>query len=436
MSRGYRSYALGLASAVYMVNLLDRFVMGLLLEPIRIDLHLSDTQLGLLTGLAFGVFYALAGVPIARLADRGNRVTITSVALAAWSATVMASLFVTSFAQLAVARVAAAVGEAGCKPPTYSLVGDYFPEPAARTRAMAVYWMGAPLATLLSFIWGGWLSEHYGWRITLFCLGVPGIFLAVLVKLTLHEPRQPCAGAGPARVSTLPPATLTEVFSALWRRRTCRRLVIALVLFFTMAFGLSPWNTVLLMRVHGIPASELGVKMGLIVGVGGLIGVLFGGYVATRWFGESARQQMRMCAISIAVSLPCYLTFLLASDDTLALAMLLPTMLVFNIFVAPTYALLQRLVPDEVRASTMAVVMLAYNLIGMGLGPQVVGLLSDLMTPVLGVQALRYAMVFVMLIAGGSVYFFWRSADTIEVDLVAVDVERERRRTLALRGHA
>src|SRR5258708_3803765 len=187
--RGYRWYVLGILTLVYTLNYVDQGLMGLLLQPIKDDLHLSDTRLGFITGIAFALFYATLGLPIARWADRGNRVTITSIAIGLWGATVMLSLFVTTFFQLVFARVAAAVGESGCMPPTYSLVGDYFPAAAERTRAMSIYWLGSPVAVLVSFIVGGQLNEIYGWRTTFFLGGAPALLVAGLVKMTIREPR-------------------------------------------------------------------------------------------------------------------------------------------------------------------------------------------------------------------------------------------------------
>src|SRR6266853_1651165 len=187
-SKAYRRYVLGTLMLVYTLNCLDRGAVVLLLQPIKDDLGLTDGQLGFLTGIAFGLFYATLGLPIARWADRGNRVTITSAAIGLWGATVMLSLFVANFFQLVLARVAAAVGESGAMPPTYSLVGDYFPEPAERTRAMAIYWLAGPLAMLISFIAGGRLNELYGWRVAFFVMGVPGLIVAALVAMTISEP--------------------------------------------------------------------------------------------------------------------------------------------------------------------------------------------------------------------------------------------------------
>jgi MFS family permease len=165
-SDAYKRYVLGTLTLVYTLNYLDRGLIILLLQPIKEDLHISDTQLGFVTGIAFALFYATLGLPIARCADRGNRVTITSIAIGLWGGTVMLCLFVTNFVHLVFARIAAAIGESGCMPPTYSLVGDYFPAPAERTRAMATYWLASPVALLISLVAGGWLNERYGWRVT------------------------------------------------------------------------------------------------------------------------------------------------------------------------------------------------------------------------------------------------------------------------------
>lgn len=414
ISAAYRRYALALMATVYMINLLDRGLMSLLLQPIKEDLRLSDTQLGFVTGIAFAIFYATLGVPIARWADRGNRATIASLAIGVWGLTVMACLFVTNYVQLVFARMLAAVGESGCKPPTYSLVGDYFPKSAERTRAMSIYWLAGPLAWLISFIVGGRLNELYGWRMTFFLMGIPGLLLMVLVRLTLRDPRTrtnhfsaPCSAA----------PSLKSVLSTLWHHRSCRHLTVALVLLFSMGFGLDPWRAAFMIRSHGMGSAELGIWLGSISSLGAAVGVLLGGYVASRWFADNERGQMRLSAVTIASTVLCYVAFLLVPQKHLALILLIPWFLVFNFFVAPTYTLMQRLVPDEMRATTMAVVMLLYNLIGMGIGPLLVGVLSDLLNPIVGGESLRYAMLIMSFVALWSAYHFWQVGRSVKEDL-------------------
>ena len=423
ISRAYRRYALAAMVAVYTLCLVDRGLIGLLMQPIKDDLHLSDTQLGFLTGIAFGLFYATLGVPIARWADRGNRATIASLAIALWGLTVMVSLFVVNYTQLVFARMAAAVGESGCKPPTYSLLGDYFPEPAERVRAMSVYWSSGPIAALISPAVGGWLCARYGWRMTFFLMGIPGLLLALLIKLTLVEPRT--WSSKPSIKAARAPTPLKEVLSTLWHQRSCRQLVIALVLNFAMAFGIDTWTAAFMIRSHGMAIVELGFWLGAITALGGGGGILLGGYVASRWFANDERGQMRLSAATVGFTLPCCVGFLLLPEKHSALLMLMLLMLAMTFYIAPTYALLQRLVADDVRATAMAVIMLLYNLVGMVIAPQVVGMLSDWLAPVLARESLRYAMLTMTFLGLWSAYHFWLAGRTVKQDLSAV-ADRQR----------
>jgi predicted MFS family arabinose efflux permease len=416
-SESYKRYVLGTLTFVYTLNLLDRGLITLLLQPIKEDLHLSDTKLGFLTGIAFGLFYATLGLPMARWADRGNRTTITSLAIALWGVTVMACLLVSSYTQLVFARIAAAVGESGCKPPTYSLIGDYFPEPGERTRALAVYIAGNSLASLISFILGGWLNERYGWRTAFFLIGVPGLILAAVVKLTVREPRTQVASANVYQRAS---PSIRTVLRALWNQRSFRHLSIALILLYSMGLGLGPWYAAFMMRSHGMGTGELGVWMGTIFGVSGITGVLLGGYVANRWFMNNEPGQMRMSAFAVTLIVPCFIAFLTLPQKHAALMALVPLVMVLSIFLGPTYALMQRLVTDEMRATTMAIVMLLANLIGMGVGPQIVGVLSDLLRPTFGTDSLRWAMLTMSLLAFWGSYHFWRVGRTVKEDLAAV----------------
>jgi MFS family permease len=416
-SRARKRYALAVLTTVYMLNLVDRGLMALLLQPIKEDLQLSDTQLGFLTGIVFGLFYATLGVPIARWADRGDRVAITSVAIATWGATVMVCLVVTNYVQLLFARMAAAVGEAGCKPPTYSLVGDYFPDPSERTFAMAVYWMGGSLSALVSYVVGGWLNELYGWRITFFLMGIPGLLLAAVVKWTILEPRRQVQNKD-AYERALPP--MRTVMKVLWHQRSSRHLSIALILLYTLALGLVPWYAAFMIRSHGMGTGELGLWLGLIFSLGGAAGVLSGGYVCSRWLTNNEQGQMRLSAVAVTALVPCFVAFLMLPDKRDALLALIPLAFVFSFFMGPTYALMQRLVPDEMRATMMSVVMLLANLIGMGIGPQVIGILSDVLRPSLGNDSLRYAMLSMSLLALWSGYHFWQVGVTVKGDLSVV----------------
>lgn len=410
----YQRYVLAALTLVFTLNYLDRGLIVLLLEPIRKDLQLTDTQLGFLTGIAFGLFYATLGIPIARWADRGNRVSITSIAIALWGLTVMSCLFVTNFLQLVSARIAAAVGEAGCMPPTYSLLGSYFPKPAERTRAMSVYWLATPVSSLFSFLIGGWLNERYGWRMTFFIMGIPALLVAILFKLTVVEPR-----ADPQKERSSPPQLrMSKVLGILWRQPTARHLSIALILLFTLGLGLSPWYAAFMIRSHALSVPDVGFWLGIIFGGGGAIGILGGGHVAAGRFADDEGGQLRLSGVLIACLFPCLGLFLLSGSTPLALLGLALLVTGFNTIFGPAFALMQRLVAEQMRATTIAVVMLLANLIGMGLGPQIVGVLSDLLKPSFGIESLRYAMLLTSFLALWSGYHFWQAGRTVQADVL------------------
>lgn len=413
-SSAYRNYVLGALTLVYTWNYLDRGLIALFLQSIKEDLRLSDTQLGFITGIPFALFYATVGLVIARWADRGNRVTIASIAICLWSMTVMLTMFVGNFLHMVFARIAAAVGESGCMPPTYSLVGDYFSDPADRTRAMSVYMLASPLSALFSFVVGGILNAMYGWRVAFLLLGIPGLFLAILVWTTIREPRK--QGSSSRIVRGAPPP-MKEVLAVLWRQLSARNLLMAFVLLATIGLGLSPWYATFLIRSHGMNTAELGVWLGSVFCFGGVAGTLMGGFIVTRWLPNNERGQMRLVAMLIATLTPLYVLFLLVSERQLALAVFFLLNIVFSFFLGPCYALLQRLVSDEMRATTLAVLMLLSNLIGMGLGPQLVGLLSDKLMPVFGGESLRYAMLSMSFIALWAAYHLWRVSQTVANDI-------------------
>lgn len=411
-NKGYKAYVLVILTTVYMLNLVDRGLMMLLLQPIKEDLHLSDTQLGLLTGMAFSLFYATLGIPIARWADRGNRASITALAIGLWGVAAMTCLLVANFIQLVLARIAAAIGEAGCKPPTYSLVGDYFSAPSERIRAMSIYLTGNPLSALVSFVVGGFLATQFGWRATFFIVGVPGILLGILVHLTIKDPR-----SDRASYTRIPPPSMSDVFQTLWRQRSSRHICLALIFLYTIAQGLGPWYAAYLMRSHGFASQELGLWMGLIFAGGGVIGTVSGGWLTTRKLASDERTQMRMVAGATALMVLFLGVFLLTTERRIALACLAPIVFAFNLFLGPTYSLMQRLAPESMRATTMALIMLLVNLIGSGLGPLLVGIVSDLLAVRLGENSLRYAMLGMSPVAIWSAWHFWRVGATVEADL-------------------
>jgi MFS family permease len=417
-SQAYKSYALVMLTTLYASSLFDRALMALLLQPIKEDLQLSDTQLGMLTGIAFTLLYATLGVPIGRWADRGNRIAITSLATVLSSLTAIVCYFVGSFPQLLLARIAAGISDAGFKPLTYSLLGDYFPEQAERTRAMYVWFLAGPMAALIAWTSIGWLNQHYGWRFTFLLVGLVTLPLAGLVRWTLVEPRTRLPSTHHNVEPVLP--SLKDVFLLIWRHPSCRYITLAIILLYMVGSGALIWQSALMIRKHNMGTAELGLWFGLSGGIGGILCGLTGRYIVMRWFADNDRVQMRLNAASLALGAPVLLAFLLAPTKGQALFAMVLLSLVVSVFAASPYAILQRLVPDRMRATVLMIVSLLANIIGIGIGPLIVGGVSDLLTPKFGPDGLRYAM---MLGAVGWVcasYFFFKASRTIDQDIVAV----------------
>ena len=415
----YKGFVLSVLTLVYALNFLDRNLVIVLLQSIKVDLSLTDTQLGLLTGIAFGLFYSTLGFPLARWADRGNRVTITALSIGLWGLTVASCLFAKTFPQLIFARIMAAVGEAGCMPPTYSLLGDYFPKPKERIWAMTIYWLAGPLSALVGFTVGGYLGQIYGWRIAFLLIGIPGLLAAVLTKLTVSEPRLFDKARVRQENESAEPS-LIRVALDLWCQPTSRNLNVGYILLVCMGLGLAPWYAAFMMRNHGMSTSQVGIALGWIFGAAGATGMLLGGYITERWFSENERTQINLIAISVVIVFPCFCLFLLVPQKLAALLALVPLVVTFSFCAGPTFALMQRLVPASVRARSAACMMLLANLIGMGVGPLIVGSLSDVMTPAFGNNSLRYAMLIISSIALWSAYHFWAAGRTIKSDLLLV----------------
>jgi len=249
-SKAYKNYLLGLLTTILVFNYVDRLALGVMLQDIKIDLDLTDTELGFLSGIAFALFYSVIGVPIARWADRGNRVTIISLTAALWSVAVAMCGLAGNFMHLLLIRVGVAVGEAGCIPPAFSLIADYFNR-AERPRAAAIYGLGGPLSAVVGYFLAGWLNEIYGWRMTFVLLASPGVVLAALAWFTLREPRRASLTLGTAQAASFAPPelvaplpvqpTLKEVGVILWANLTFRHLLLCLGAMFFFLYGILQW---------------------------------------------------------------------------------------------------------------------------------------------------------------------------------------------------
>jgi MFS transporter, Spinster family, sphingosine-1-phosphate transporter len=391
-----KNYLLVLLTIIVACNYVDRLALGIMLEDIKADLALTDTQLGFLTGMAFALFYAVMGIPIARWADRGNRVTIIGITTALWSAAVALCGVAGNFVQLMLIRVGVAVGEAGCHPPALSLLSDYFNR-AERPRAVSLYLLGWPVALIVGNAAAGWLNEWYGWRTTFVILGLPGVIIAALAGLTLKEPRKLQAMVADSRntPSTGPVSqpSLKQVFVTLWSTSAFRHVLVCQSLVAFFAYGLLQWQPAFFVRSHGLDTGELGTWMAFVYGVGGLLGTWLGGEVASRYASNNERLQLRGIAVLLTISAGLMMGVYLAPNHHLAFALLGVNAIVGSATNGPLFATTQTLVPARMRAISAAITLFFANLIGMGFGPVAVGTLSDGLRPWLGEESLRYALV-------------------------------------------
>lgn len=424
----YRNYLLILLMVILAFNYVDRMTLGIVLQDIKIDLQLTDTQLGFLSGIAFAFFYAVMGIPIARWADRGNRVTIISLTVGLWSAAVALCGTAASFVQLLLIRVGVGLGEAGCIPPAHSLIADYFTR-AERPRAVARYMLGIPLALIIGYFAAGWLNELYGWRATFIILGLPGLVLAALAWLTLREPRlgKSTSKSAPSAdtLSTIaePQPSLNEVVALLWSNATFRHLLFCFSVWYFFGYGLLQWQPAFFIRSHALQTGELGTWFAAIYGLGGALGIYFGGELAARFAAGNERLQLNACAVAFMFFALLNVCAYLAPNRYLAFAALGLANLGGNMAQGPILATVQTLIPARMRAISVAILYLFANLIGMGLGPLAAGMLSDVLRPWFANESLRYALLILCPGYCWAAWHLWRAGQTVMQDLQAAQPE-------------
>jgi predicted MFS family arabinose efflux permease len=407
-SAAYARYVLGVLFAVSVVNFVDRQILSILLEPIKAELHASDTAMGFLTGIAFALFYTVAGIPIARIADRGSRRTVIAVGLTAWSAMTAASGLARSYGQLALARVGVGVGEAASGPAAHSLLADYFP-PARRATALAVYAMGIHVGILIGFVVGGWVSQLWGWRAAFFVVGAPGLVLAVVVQATVREP--------PRHVAHGPGVSNADAIRAFWRMRSLRHMALGAALHSFAAYGIAAWAPAFLGRVHHMQPGAIGTWLGLLTGVGGICGALLGGTIADRMGARDARWYLWAPALASVAEVPFWFAFLLWDKPVPAMLMGFPGIVGGAMWLGPVFATTQTLVRPEMRALASALLLFVINLIGLGLGPQAVGVLNDVLSGRFGTDAIRYSLLVVGVMNVWAAAHFVLAARTVRADL-------------------
>ncbi len=414
-SVAYRNYALFILMLAYTMNFVDRQILSILLQPIKLELHLSDTQLGFLSGLTFAIFYATLGIPIAMWADRSSRRNIVSLALTIFSGMTVVCGFVTSFAHLAMARIGVGIGEAGSSPPSHSMIADMFP-PEKRASAMGIYSMGINLGILVGFLVGGWVSQWYGWRAAFFIVGAPGLIVAFLVRFTLKEPARGHADGLTAQGSAAAPK-VAEVFKLLWSQKSFRHLSVGAGLVALNGYAAVTWLPAFLMRSFDMSPGAIGTWLALIIGIAGGAGTFLTGYIADRMGKRDVRWNFWIVTIWMVVAFPVTVAMYLSGNQNEVLWLFILPAFVGSCYIAPVLAMTQALVTVRMRAQASAILFLILNLIGMGLGPQLAGILSDLYEPAYGQESLRYALLTISLVSLWAAVHFVIGGRTLKADI-------------------
>jgi MFS family permease len=409
----YRNYVLMMLTLVYVFNFIDRQLLVILQEAIKKELQLSDTQLGLLSGFTFAIFYVTLGIPIARAADKGNRRNIVAMALGLWSLMTAVSGLARNFVHLLLARIGVGVGEAGGSPPAHAMISDYFPS-ERRATALSVYSAGLYVGILVGFLMGGYLNEQLGWRTAFFVLGIPGIIFSMLFFITVKEPRRG-ATDNHAHITDAT-HSLVQVVRLLYSTKTFVYLSLASGLHAFCIYGLMNWEPSFLARLHGMKNTDIGVALGLILGFTGALGTFVGGLLTDHWGKVDRSWYLKIPAYAILFSIPFVIGILFSPGTFLSLACLAVCNFLYSTYLGPAIAVSHTLVPASMRAMASAILFLVINLIGLGFGPLVVGMISDWLTPALGKESLRWAMSCIALVSVASTSIFFVASKKMNVD--------------------
>lgn len=391
----YSWYVLALLVLIYGFNWIDRYVLVVLVEPIKQDLGLSDSALGFLTGFAFSIIYSIIGIPLAYLADRYSRRNLLLGCLSFWSVLTVVSGFARNFVSLALCRIGVAAGEAGCSPAAHSLIADSFPA-HRRGTAYAIYGLGISFGIGTGLWLGGWANEHYGWQSAFFFAGIPGLLMALLVALTMREPPRVNASGDTGKADDTPPLwdSIRLILSYRWFWFSA--LGLGLLSFSGSAFEM--WTPAYLMRVQGYQSGETGAMSGLVEGLAGIVGTLIGGILADRLAVKDIRWYLWFPALVGTLMMPAMFGFLRSNHDTL-LYYYVASILCTSAYMAPIVAVIQTSMPAQVRAQASALMLLVLNMMGPGAGSFVAGILTDHLTAEYGQLAIRYSLSITTLVA-------------------------------------
>jgi len=409
-----RWYALAILTAVYVSNIASRFVISTLIEPIKAELHLSDTAIGFLTGTALAIFYTGMGIPLGLLADRVDRRRLIAISIAAWSAMTAACGAAGTYTQLLLARIGVGIGEAGGTPGTTSMLADLFPF-SQRVMATSIFTLGAAGGSMLGGAGGGLIANAYGWRAAFYALAVPGIVLAVLILLTLQEPVR---GSLDTSVSVEIPS-LKGTLNFIRQQRSLVHTLIAATVITYWGWGLLWWTPAFLMRTHRMTIGQAGSLLGTIFGIAGSLGILGGGFLIHKLGRKDPRWQVWVVAFATVIGTCASIVVYAAANLRMATLMLWIFVPVAYLNIAPLLSLTQSLVLPHMRALTCAILVFGANIANLALAPQLIGMMSDALNAhsTAGADSLRGALLVSTLTGFWAAYHLWLAGKSIRSDL-------------------
>ena len=398
---------LALLLLAYIFNFLDRQILGILLEPIKADLQFTDSELGVLTGPAFALVYSLVGIPLAVMADRTSRSGVITAALVAWSGFTALCGMAANFWQLFLFRLGVGLGEAGGVAPSYALIADHFP-PERRGRGLAVFSLGVPIGLGAGAILGSWIASTFNWRTAFLVMGVAGIVLAPIFKIVVRDRPRASGSSAPSLQD------LGATFPAIAKKPSFWLMAFGASLSSLCGYGLATWVASILIRSFGMSLAGAGQYLGSLLLVGGTFGVFMGGWLADRLGNRDRRWYAWLPAIAWLITAPLYAAGLMTENLTLAWVLLLVPNALNILWLGPVTTAVQHLAPQPMRATASGAFLLINNLIGLGVGPLLIGALSDRLRDAHGADSLRVAALAVLvfyLVAALLMYLASRKLD-------------------------
>jgi predicted MFS family arabinose efflux permease len=415
-STAYKIYVLLLLLLLYVSNYADRMILSVLMPALKAEFNVSDGALGFLAGTTFAIFYATLGVPIAMMADRGNRKTIITVAVTVWSVMTAVCGLAQNYWQFAVARIFVGVGEAGGSPPSHAIISDLF-APKNRATALAVYALGVPFGLFVGLYGGAQIAAAYGWRTAFYALGIPGLILAALVLFTIKEPRRG-ASEGLAAAGQAP--TLASTLRHMLQQRSLVHAFTGATITTLVGYAGVQWWPTFVLRSHGLSMADMSLFLALVFGVAGGIGTFAGGYFADAFSKHDKRWMPRIVVAATVIGLPFGIAIYLVDSSFLVFALIGVPAAAGAVYLPPTYAMTQGLVEVRMRTVASALLLFIINFIGMGIGPWLAGAISDYLQPTYGDDSLRYALFLLTFLNIWAAAHYWIAGYYYEDDLKRV----------------